>query len=182
MVDNIEWKEIPLFEGRYEVSSSGEIRSLITVDSRGNKRTPNILAKYTEIRNGAIIRQTVTLMHVDGSKVKMNVHKAVVLAFIGDIPKSMVIRHLDGNPTNNNLNNLRIGTYQENSNDQILHGSTLKGKKNPKCILSEELVIKIKTTDFSVRGSQVEFSKDHSIKLSTINAIIKGRIWSWLLP
>ena len=46
------------------------------------------------------------------------VHRLVLKAFVGPCPKGMECRHLDGNQTNNNLNNLRWGTRQENMDDK----------------------------------------------------------------
>jgi hypothetical protein len=45
-----------------------------------------------------------------------------MLAFVGPYPEGMEIRHLDGNPENNALENLKYGTRSQNIQDQIRHG------------------------------------------------------------
>lgn len=55
----------------------------------------------------------VSLIH-NGIKKSYRVHRLVYKTFIGDIPKNMVIDHIDGNRNNNNINNLRCVTLSEN--------------------------------------------------------------------
>jgi hypothetical protein len=43
------------------------------------------------------------------------IHKLVYEAFIGPVPNGYCIDHIDGDKYNNNLNNLRILTYEQNS-------------------------------------------------------------------
>ncbi len=52
-----------------------------------------------------------------------NVHKLVAEAFIGPRPEGLQVRHLDGNPRNNNVTNLVYGTSKENHADMVTHGT-----------------------------------------------------------
>lgn len=54
---------------------------------------------------------------------KKRVHRLVLEAFIGLCPKGKECRHLDGNPSNNKLENLTWGTSKENASDQFRHGT-----------------------------------------------------------
>jgi len=58
-----------------------------------------------------------------GHSVKMRVHRAVLLAFIGPPEPGEEARHLDGNPSNNCLANLEWGTHQQNADDRWQHGT-----------------------------------------------------------
>jgi hypothetical protein len=51
------------------------------------------------------------------------VHRLVLEAFVGPCPEGMECRHLDGDPANNRLENLRWGTHRENAADQVRHGT-----------------------------------------------------------
>ncbi len=62
-----------------------------------------------------------------GTKKQVYVHQLVLGAFVGPCPIGMECRHLDGNPSNNFLSNLRWGTHLENMEDMRRHGS-LDGK------------------------------------------------------
>jgi hypothetical protein len=57
------------------------------------------------------------------------VHQAVAAAFLGARPDGLVVRHLDGNPSNNSLMNLRYGTSAENAYDRIAHGRHAQANK-----------------------------------------------------
>lgn len=51
------------------------------------------------------------------------VHSLVAAAFYGPRPEGMETRHLDGNPANNRVENLRYGTQSENNLDRVSHGT-----------------------------------------------------------
>jgi len=51
------------------------------------------------------------------------VHRLVAAAFIGPCPDGLQVRHLDGNPSNNNVINLAYSTAKENNADMDLHGT-----------------------------------------------------------
>ena len=55
-----------------------------------------------------------------------SVHRLVLEAFVGPMPEAMETRHLDGNPANNCLDNLRYGTRAENEADKRLHAKPRK--------------------------------------------------------
>lgn len=58
------------------------------------------------------------------------VHSLVTEAFLGPRPEGLVVRHLDGDHSNNNIDNLRYGTHAENVADMIRHGAWRpRGKK-----------------------------------------------------
>jgi hypothetical protein len=63
-----------------------------------------------------------TIRHGSFRKVRL-VHQLVAMAFYGPTPDGMEIMHLDGNPSNANLSNLKHGTHSENMKDAIRHGS-----------------------------------------------------------
>jgi hypothetical protein len=72
----------------------------------------------------------VNLCH-DGKQVTVYIHVLVLNTFIGECPLGMECRHLDGNPMNNQLDNLQWGTSKENGEDRVEHGTSNKGKRIP---------------------------------------------------
>ena len=68
-------------------------------------------------------------LRVDGKRRTLKVHSLVLVAYVGPKPDGLQALHRDGNPRNNRLTNLRWGTPQENADDTIRHGRTLKGSK-----------------------------------------------------
>lgn len=122
------WLPVPEYEGFYSVSNSGRVRgetrevrhgaNMMTV--RGRELRPNTDRKGYEY---------VILRRAGGSRCQ-KVHVLVARAFLGNRPEGMVIRHLDGNPLNNSVHNLRYGTPSENNLDAVQHGTHGQARKN----------------------------------------------------
>lgn len=115
-----EWKSISGYEG-YEVSNCGRVRSLDrTIHSKNGRY---------RLHKGRVLKQKkskkgylrVNLCGEDGTKTK-SIHRLVLEAFIGPCPADMETRHLNGDPADNRLANLRYGTHGENILDIVRHG------------------------------------------------------------
>ena len=66
----------------------------------------------------------------DGQRTEqMMVHRAVLLAFVGPLPEGMHTRHLNGNPLDNRLCNLKYDTVAENMRDKRRHGTNVSLNK-----------------------------------------------------
>jgi hypothetical protein len=133
-MSDIEWRPIPGWEGFYEASDHGDVRSLPRRDRLGRKAGGQLLAK-TE-RGGYL--QVSLRRKTEGERACMTVHKAVMLAFAGPRPSGHDIRHLDGNPLNNRRANLAYGTRRENNLDAVRHGTNLNAAKTH-CLRGHEL-------------------------------------------
>lgn len=119
------WMPALGFEGSYEVSDHGRIRSLdrMITDSRGREygRKGKILSPPT-LPNGYV--------HCMLSKgVRKYVHRLVLEAFVGPCPDGMEACHGDGVRTNNALRNLRWDTRSENHRDKVRHGTHSETRK-----------------------------------------------------
>jgi len=75
---------------------------------------------------------------------KLYVHRAVLLAFKGYPDTNQETRHLDGNPKNNDISNLKWGTRLENMLDKKIHGKQQFGENHPFAKLNEKKVIEIR--------------------------------------
>lgn len=127
------WEQVTDRDGRYEVSHSGRVRSVIG----GNVR---VLRPFRN-KGGYF---TVTLS-AGGTKRNVPVHRLVALAFCpqGDGP---VVRHRDGDKSNNHASNLAWGTQCDNVQDSIRHG-TFKPAVGSR-----------KLKEFCVKGHHIEAS------------------------
>lgn len=107
------WLPIPGYEGRYDVSSLGRVRSHI--------RRPQVLRQNQ--RSAAAPYLAVSLSGYDHVKKTTAVHSAVCAAFIGPCPDGLVVRHLNGDACDNRAVNLKYGTPEQNTADSIRHGT-----------------------------------------------------------
>jgi hypothetical protein len=105
------WKAVVGYEGLYEVSDAGRVRSLPRNTTSGK------ILKPTPRTKGHLA----VSLHNMGRK-SVAVHKLVLEAFVGPAPVGMECCHNDGIPSNNVLSNLRWGTKSSNALDQVKHG------------------------------------------------------------
>lgn len=132
------WLPIPGYEGFYEVSDLGRVRSVdrTFVTARGQRRTyKGKLLKPYLANNGYL---TVGLKRQCSVK-RRTIHSLVVEAFIGPRPDGMEVLHRDGNKTNPVLTNLHYGTKSENAYDTVRHGAHVRANRTH-CPRGHELV------------------------------------------
>lgn len=102
-----EWKPIPGYENKYEVSNEGRVRSLNYHQTGKTK-----LLKARKVGGGYLG----VVLCKDREKKHHLVHRLVFEAFRGKIPTGMQINHLDENKLNNLIENLEVCTPKENLN------------------------------------------------------------------
>ena len=110
-----EWKSIVNYDGLYEVSANGEIKSVARIlkDSKGNTRVwPERIMKQTKDKDGYFR----VCLSKDGKCTGKRVHRIVAEAFIDNPEKLPFINHKDENKTNNNYKNLEWCNAKYNSN------------------------------------------------------------------
>lgn len=140
VTDPEEWRPVPHYEHRYEVSDLGNVRSVgFFVKSRGEGKTwrPSRALKPTPHRQGYRI---VTLTNGLGGRRSFKISRLVLLAFVGEPPPGKADA-LHGNdvPTNDQLSNLRWGDQSENSHDSVRNGCHPMARKQ-RCLLGHLLV------------------------------------------
>jgi hypothetical protein len=123
-----EWRSVVGFEGSYEVSSIGRVRSLdrgVTYQKidqySGRTITVTKHLKGRMLRPG--VMKSGHLIVILGRKNNALVHHLVLKAFVGPQPPQMECCHGDGSPANNEVENLRWDTRLANVHDMIRHGT-----------------------------------------------------------
>lgn len=123
------WLPVVGYEGRYEVSSHGRIKSLARRDignGRGGYRDwPEVIRRQFDHKLG----YKMVRLHLDGHRSGKYVHALVLEAFVGPRPDGMYACHSDGNPANNCVDNLRWDTPSANQQDSIRHGTHAEASK-----------------------------------------------------
>lgn len=123
-------------------------------------------------------------MHYLGTGTHVLVHRMVAETFIPNPDNLPVVRHLDGDPTNNTVWNLAWGTYKDNWEDSIRHGTfrwqtaeNLEKANEKSCAARRQPVIAISESDESRTWfpSQREAARELNLYQSNINSCLTGR-------
>ena len=102
------WKDINGYEGLYQVSNLGRVKSLMFINNVAKKHREKIL--FMSTRSGYY---TVNLCK-DTKRVSKQVHRLVAEAFIPNPLNKKVVNHIDFNRKNNIVTNLEWNTQKEN--------------------------------------------------------------------
>lgn len=167
-----EWKSVLGYEGLYEVSNTGNVRSVPRVSVRTKNSTRWLKGKmlsscqhnygYREYKlsKGAIKRARFA-------------HILVLEAFVCPRPIGMQGCHNDGNPLNNCLDNLRWDTPKNNQADRVKHGTRQVGEDWCRSILTEGQVIHIRNSELSCK----HLGEMYGVHMSTIHLVRKRKNW-----
>jgi len=148
------WKKIKEFPF-YEVSHLGGVRSWKN-GRYGKRKTPKIL-KLTPSKKLGHLSVTVSNKQ---QKYSTWVHILVLEAFGSKKPSpEYECAHIDGNPANNHIDNLRWATALDNATDMIKHGTRRTNQENP--FFKKRISMGLKQTEFAelLGVKQVEISR-----------------------
>ena len=158
------WLPIPGYEGFYEVSSAGKVRSIA-------RKVPHGLGNaYRNVKERILSSSPANngypsvMLSKEGKKKLCTVHKLVMLAFAGPCPDGLEIAHADGNRLNSRLENLRYATRRENVADAVKHGTAPHGHRNGGAKLNPAQVLTIRN---DVR-SLAKIAAEYGISKSTV--------------
>lgn len=123
------WTPIPGWEGLYSASDLGRVRSEVRQVRMGNGAALHTIGgrvlKPWATKQGYLL---VSLSR-GGRKYPVLVHRLVLSSFVGPCPDGMECCHLDDDPSNNQLDNLRWDTRSANQRDVIKNGNHHKVNK-----------------------------------------------------
>jgi len=109
------------------------------------------------------------------------VHQLVLETFVGLRPEGMECRHLDGDPTNNHLENLKWGTRSENQKDAVKHGTHVycdnNGEANGQSKLTASDVKRIIWCHFKCGISGYKLAKIYGVSNSNITRLLNQKNW-----
>lgn len=167
-----EWKPVIGYEGIYEVSNLGCVRSVSRIQCDGRRRKGKI---RIQVKRGGIYKGI--LLYKDRIGKTYLVHRLVLEAFKGVASPGQQAMHKDGNSHNNNVDNLAWGTALENHNHKKLHGTTAFGEKNHSAKLNAEIVKKIRTS----KEPGISLAKIYGVSAANISSIRKRQTWAHVL-
>jgi len=113
-LENEIWKDIIGYEGLYQISNLGRVKSLERIIMCKNNSKKKITEKIKKQQIGTTGYYTIMLYKNDLGK-NFKVHRLVAISFITNPEKKIYVNHIDFNPLNNSLDNLEWVSNRENS-------------------------------------------------------------------
>jgi len=166
------WRSIAGYEGLYEVSDRGRVKSLPRKSLYKGKAVRQVPGGVMKGSKHAFGYPMVTLS-APGRRKICTVHCLVLEAFAGPRPDGCECRHLDGDPANCHLENLAWGSHRENEADKWKHGTRGLGSLSPGRKLTEESVAAIRRDS----RQQAVVARDYGITQSNVSCIRLRKTW-----
>lgn len=171
MSETEEWRAAIGYEGRYEVSSIGRVRSLPGMGRWGT-------------RKGRVLRpghngKKYLIVHLCASSKESGtkqIHQLVAAAFLGPCPPGKQVNHKDAIKENNHFGNLEYMTSAENTEHAGAMGLHLRGSRAVRAKL-EEADIPVIRQRLANGESQRRIARDYHVSKNAISGIGKRRTW-----
>ncbi len=161
-----EWRDLPMYEGRMQLSSHGQVRTRQR-DGAWLLRKPNTCTRYLSV--------SCPLLAGEPRQRSIYIHKAVCMLWHGARPDYHVVRHLDGDCRNNQATNLIWGTVAQNVEDAIKHGRNAR-TLNGRSVLDERDVAVIKKL-IAENINRSAIARAFGVSPTTIANIEHGKQW-----
>lgn len=177
------WIDVEGFEGLYQVSNLGRVKSLDRTEwsVRNNsprKRSGRMLKPSKNNRGYEYVD-----FYKDGKPERMTVHRIVAIAFLSNPGKRETVNHIDGIKANNRAVNLEWMTLSENINHAYKTGlkdkGVNRGEANWNAILDEKSVIEIRDNAIKNGGSLSieELGRMFGVGKGTIKDVVNRKTW-----
>lgn len=173
--ENEEWRDVVGYEGLYQVSNLGRVKSL----PASSKQKGGVLKPW-KVGGGYLVIQLNDSGRKDRRK-RRYVHDLVAEAFIGAKPKGLTCNHKDGCKENNSWANLEYCTQKENNLHafRVLHRKPVRnnGEKGGNTKLTEDDVRQIREMYATGEYTQKEISQFFPVNDKNINNILTRKTW-----
>lgn len=170
------WVPVPGYEGRYEVSNLGRVRSLMYVTKAWERpRAEPFVLRATPGNNGY------PAVHLSFGKVckRHSVHRLVMIAFAGPEPDGMEVAHKDGVRTHCALSNLEWKTRKDNHADKLIHGTSQRGERCGKAKLTwaqvQEIRRRYRRRSMVCGGAAL--AREFGVSEFAIQSVVHHRTW-----
>jgi len=175
MISLENWKDIPGYEGSYQASDLGRIKSLRRRDRLDRYWIEERILKTTVSRHGYL---TLFLSEKDGSQKNQLVHRLIAETHILNPKNKPQVNHKDGIKVHNEKTNLEWSTKSENEKHAYKTGlkEGIKGEQHVFSKLTEKDVIQIRTSKLGSR----DLSKMYNVSQSLICNIKSRKGWKHL--
>lgn len=176
-MENEIWKDVAGYEGHYQVSSIGRVKSLDrTIQSKligdfvkkGILLTPSKRGKYLKVS-----------LSKDSAIIQYSVHRIVATAFIDNPCNKKCVNHINGIKHDNRVENLEWVTYSENTKHSYTNQLQIsqKGSDCSQSKTDESSVIEMRNIYNSGIITVTELAKKYGLSISTVSQILNRNRW-----
>jgi predicted XRE-type DNA-binding protein len=169
------WRDVVGYEGLYEVSDHGRVRSVartVLFTNGGKRFYPSQVLKHGFSKGYPRVN-----LYKEKIPHPREIHKLILAAFIGPCPEGQEVRHYDGDKTNCTLGNLLYGTRSENYFDKYRHGRDVRGERHGMSKLTEDDVLSIRKMYGTMAYSQAQVAEFFGIDASQVSCIVNRKAW-----
>lgn len=174
------WRDIPGYEGFYQVSPDGEVRSVAREVWQQNRPGRSAYARHFQTRllkpSPDFHGYASVTLHAHGRKATKGIHKLVALVFIGPPPDGHGVRHLDGDRSNPRLSNLVYSTQKVNLADRLIHGTHNRGERHAMAKIVEADVLEIRRRA-ALGERHADIGHDYDLTQSGVWRIVRRKTW-----
>lgn len=167
-----QWEWIKGYEGIYEVSNHGRVRSYKN-GSHGLREAPKILKATVSVKGYPTVA-----LYKNKVKYSVGLHRVLAEAFIPNPNGYKLVLHHDDDKLNSSLSNLYWGTHKMNTADMIRNKGMepMRGKAK----LNETKVLEIRSIYDQGWATQKEIAKAYEVSKQTIGAVVRRETWFYI--
>ena len=179
-----EWRDVPNYEGLYQVSNEGQVKSLarkVGHKGKNGRRVRERLLKWAWLgRKG--FSYTVVNLSKKSKAVLFLIHRLVLTAFVGPCLAGMEACHNNGIKYDNRLTNLRWDTPKGNASDDILNGTrdNIRGENHYRALLTKKEVLHIRALYSTRKYTQKKLAAMFNVNFVTMHKIVRRKSWTYI--
>lgn len=167
------WKEVDGFDGYYEVSDKGRVKSLDRVIKHSNGVCHNVKGRMLKPIFFGNYHGVQMCNH--GKLKKKYIHRLVAETFVENTHNKKTVNHKDGNKFNNSAENLEWATQKENNRHAVETGlNKTMGSDNHMCKHSYDVVLRIRLLKESGEYTQRKIASMTGVSNMQVSRIVRG--------
>jgi hypothetical protein len=171
-----QWKSILGYEGKYEISNLGRVKSLPRLKKGKSGSMQGVPGRILKAKMDDYFR---ICLSKDGIKKLHQVNVLVASAFIVNPAYKPIVNHIDGNKLNNSVENLEWVTRSENQFHAVRTGlqKSKKGEHHPFSRFTEKQIRDIRTKYIPRTYSMRALAEEYRVCVSSIQQILNRQTW-----